>query len=130
MDRAKATVNNFMSKAGHHDTTVEKESGPAVTHETVKPTQHEEVNTAVNREVHQDHYRHLVQPVRDREVLPEQHTHKAGEVINREFDHRDNAATERALRAEAQKLQNQRVVTDTTHTRSHAPAVQGEQVHQ
>ncbi|KAK4102274.1 hypothetical protein N658DRAFT_558453 [Parathielavia hyrcaniae] len=129
MDRAKATVNKFMSKSGHHDTTVEHESGQAVKHETVKPTQHEEVKTAVNKEVHQDHYRHVVQPVRDREVRPEQHTHRAGEVVNREFDHRDDAATERALRAEGAKFRDQRTTTDTTHSQSYAPTVEGEQIH-
>jgi hypothetical protein len=130
MEKAQAAVSNFLSKAGHHDTTVNEEVAPAVKHETVKPAQHEEINTAINKEFHQDHYRNVVQPVQDREVLPEQHTHRASNVIHREVDHNDKEATERTLRAEAGKLRDQRVVTDTTYTQNQAPVVQGEQVHQ
>ncbi|KAK4666450.1 hypothetical protein QC763_300360 [Podospora pseudopauciseta] len=129
MDRAKQAVDEFVSKAGHHDTTVEERVAPAVKKETVRPTQHEEINTAIDKEVHQDHYHRKVQPIHDTEVLPEQHIHNRGKVVNREFDNRDNEATERALRAEAGKIKDERTVTGTTHTQSHAPVVQGEQVH-
>lgn len=129
MDRAKAEINKFMSHTGHHNTEVEKQAAPAVTYETVKPTRHEEVTTAVNKEVYQDHYHRVVQPVHDREILPEQHHHNATSVVRREFDHRDHEATERALKAESGQLRDHRVVADTTHTQSKAPVVQGEQVH-
>ncbi|KAK4188905.1 hypothetical protein QBC35DRAFT_179935 [Podospora australis] len=129
MDKAKRVVEDFTSRAGHHDTTVTENVAPAVEHETIRPTQHEEINTAINKEIHQDHYHRKVQPVHDTQVLPEQHMHKQGKVINREFDNRDDASTERALRAEAGKLRDERTVTGTTHTQSHAPVVQGEQVH-
>ncbi|KAK0752980.1 hypothetical protein B0T18DRAFT_310247, partial [Schizothecium vesticola] len=129
MDRAKAEINNFMSRAGHHNTEVEKQAAPAVTHETVKPTRHEEVTTAVNKEIHQDHHHRVVQPVQDRQVLPEQHVHNAAGVVRREFDHRDHEATDHALQAESGRLRDQRTVADTTHTQSKAPVVQGEQVH-
>ncbi|KAM7184776.1 hypothetical protein V8F20_012070 [Naviculisporaceae sp. PSN 640] len=129
MERAKASVKNFMSGTGHHDTTTTQQAAPAVTHETVKPTRHEEVTTAVNKEVHQDHHHRVVQPVQDREVLPEQHHHNAANVVHREFDHRDNAATERALKAEAAQLRDKRAVAETETTQSRAPVVQGETVH-
>jgi hypothetical protein len=129
MDKAKRVVEDFTSRAGHHDTTVTENVAPAVEHETVRPTQHEEINTAINKEIHQDHYHQKVQPVHDTQVLPEQHMHKQGKVISREFDNRDNASTERALRSEQAKLRDERTVTGTTHTQSHAPVVQGEQVH-
>lgn len=130
MDKAKATVDKFMSNTGHHDTSVDQQTAPTVTHEVVKPTQHEEVSKAVNKEVHQDHYHHIVQPVQDKEVLPERHVHRATDVEHREFDHRDHHATERAIKAEAGKLHNQREVANTTHTQSQAPVVRGEQTHQ
>ncbi|KAK4180665.1 hypothetical protein QBC36DRAFT_177267 [Triangularia setosa] len=129
MDRAKQAVEDFVSKAGHHDTTVEERVAPAVKKETIKPTQHEEITTAIDKEVHQDHYHRKIQPIHDTEVLPEQHTHNRGKVVNREFDNRDNEATERALRAEAGKIKDERTVTGTAHTQSHAPVVQGKQVH-
>lgn len=129
MDKTKRVVNDFMSKAGHHDTTVHESTAPAVEHKTVKPTQHEQVTTAVDKEVHQDHYHRTVQPVKAREVMPEQHTAKVAGTVHREFDHRDNQTAERAIRAEADKLRNERHVEGTTHTQSKAPVVQGEHVH-
>ncbi|KAK0707291.1 hypothetical protein B0H67DRAFT_556017 [Lasiosphaeris hirsuta] len=129
MDKTKKAVGDFMSKAGHHDTTVHEKVAPAIKHETIKPTQHEEINTAVDQEVHQDHYHRTVQPVQDQEVLPEQHRHKVAGTVQREFDHRDQVTTERALKAEAGKLRNEREIADTSHTYSRAPVVQGEHVH-
>ena len=115
---------------GHHDTTVHEQAAPAVKHETVKPTRHEEIQTSADKEIHQDHYHRAVQPVQETEVLPEQHRRRVAETEHREFDHRNNEATEQALRAESGKLHDQRVVTDTTKTQSRAPAVQQERFHQ
>ncbi|KAB5562968.1 hypothetical protein GE09DRAFT_766071 [Coniochaeta sp. 2T2.1] len=129
MDKTKEAVKNFMSKSGHHDTTVHEQVAPAVKHETIKPKQHEEIVTAVDKEVHQDHYHRQVQPVHDREVLPEQHKHNVGGVVNREFDHRNNNEVERALKAEESKLRDERVVQETQRTQTRAPVVEGEHVH-
>jgi len=129
MEKAKAAVQNFVSKAGHHDTTVHEQVAPAVQHETVKPHQHEEVSTAVDKEVHQDHFHHTVQPVHDREILPEKHEHKMGEVEHRQFDHRDHDRTKQTLEGEAAKFHDKREVHDTTQSQSQAPVVQGEHVH-
>ncbi|XXH05271.1 hypothetical protein Hte_011696 [Hypoxylon texense] len=129
MNKTKEAIKDFIGKPGHHETTVHESVEPAVKREAVKPTQHEEINTAVNKEIHQDHYHRTVQPVQDREVLPEQHTHRVGAVQHRDHDHRDHEGTKRALAAETAKLKDERVVHDTTHTQSHAPTVQGENVH-
>jgi len=129
MDKAKGAIKDFMSKAGHHDTTVHETVAPGVQHETVKPHQHEEVNTAIDKEVHQDHYHRTVQPVHDREVLPEQHTAKLGAVQHREFDNRDHEGTKRALVEEQGGFRDHQTVQDTTHSQSVAPTVGGEHVH-
>ncbi|KAI1266211.1 hypothetical protein F5Y18DRAFT_435147 [Xylariaceae sp. FL1019] len=129
MNKAKESLKEFVSKAGHHDTTVHKTEAPAVQHETVKPRQHENINTAIDKEVHQDHYHHTVQPLADREVLPEQHHFNQGEVQHREFDHRDEDSIKRRLAAESQKFQNERVVEDVRHTRERGAVQQGEHVH-
>lgn len=47
MDAAKAAVKDFMAKSGHHDTTVHEKVAPAVTHETVERTQHENVQVSI-----------------------------------------------------------------------------------
>ncbi|ORY15607.1 hypothetical protein BCR34DRAFT_508340 [Clohesyomyces aquaticus] len=129
MDKAKATISGFMAKSGHHDTTVHESVAPAVQKETVKPHVHEELTTAVDKEVHQDHYHRTVQPVKDREVLPEKHEHNLVGVEHRNIDHRDHETTKRALAAEHGQFRDERVVTDTTHTKAAAPTIAGEHVH-
>ncbi|KAI1373339.1 hypothetical protein F4677DRAFT_448416 [Hypoxylon crocopeplum] len=129
MNKTKEAIRDFIGKPGHHDTTVHESVEPAVKRETVKPTEHEDINTAVNKEIHQDHYHRTVQPVSDKEVLPEQHQHRVGAVQHRDFDHRDHDNTKKTLAADNQQYRNQRIVEDTTHTQSHAPTVQGEQIH-
>lgn len=129
MDKAKAAITDFMSKSGHHDTTVHEAVAPAVQHEVVKPHMHEEVQTAVDKEVHQDHYHRTVQPVQDRDVLPEQHTAKLGAVQHREFDHREHDATKRNLVEEQARFKDERRVDATTHSQSAAAAIGGEHVH-
>ncbi|KAH6615137.1 hypothetical protein C7974DRAFT_319600 [Boeremia exigua] len=129
MDKAKAAITDFMSKSGHHDTTVHEAVAPAVQHEVVKPHVHEEVQTAVDKEVHQDHYHRTVQPIQDREVLPEQHTAKLGAVQHREFDHRDHDSTKRNLIDEQARYKDERRVDNTTHSQSAAAAIGGEHVH-
>src|SRR4051794_3723329 len=56
MEKTKKAVDDFMSQAGRHDTTVTESTAPAVEHQTIRPNQHEEINTAVDQEIHQDHY--------------------------------------------------------------------------
>lgn len=129
MDKAKAAINDFMHKSGHHDTTVHETVAPSVQHETIKPHRHEEVNTAIDKEVHQDHYHRTVQPVQDREVLPDKHTHNLAAVQHREVDHRDHDSTKRALQTEQSGFKNERVVEGTSHTQSASPTVAGEHVH-
>lgn len=129
MDKTKQAINNFVSKSGQHETTVHESVNPAVQHETVIPQKHEEINTAVDKEVHQDHYHHTVQPVQDKEVLDTQHHHKVAEAEHRTFDNRDDSKVKAHLEREAAKFKNESVRTETAHTQSNAPVVQGEHVH-
>lgn len=69
MNKAKEAVANFISHDGKHTTEVHQEAAPAITEEHVKPQRHENVTTAVDREVHQDHHRTVVQPIKHKEVL-------------------------------------------------------------
>ncbi|KAI1852815.1 hypothetical protein JX266_002356 [Neoarthrinium moseri] len=128
LGKAKESIQGFMSQAGEHDTTVERKEERPVKHETVKPMQHEEVNTAVDKEVHKDHYHRTVQPVKDKQVLPEKHSFKRNQTENREFDYRDNKAAERAQR-EAAKFHDERNVEGTRYSKENAPTQQGEHMH-
>ncbi|EFQ89292.1 hypothetical protein CFE70_003971 [Pyrenophora teres f. teres 0-1] len=77
------------------DNALGRAGASAVKHEVIKPHVHE-VNTVIDKDVHEDHYHRTVQPVLDREVLPEKHTAKLGAVQHREFDHRDQRIAQTA----------------------------------
>lgn len=129
MESAKAAVSNLLRKAGHHDTTVDEIVQPAVTSETVKPTRHENVTQAVDREVHQDHYHTTVQPLQHQEVLPEKHVHNQVPVEEREFHHGNEAETSQRLAAEAAKFKDTTTTAATQQTQSDLPVATGEHVH-
>lgn len=77
------------------DTTVDSKVAPAVEHTHVKKTHETRQQTNVEKEKHQDHYHTTVQPVADREVLPEKHEHKQ-EAKHRELNRDDGSAKAKA----------------------------------
>jgi len=130
MDKAKHAVSSFMSKAGHHDTTVHEAVAPSVQKETINQHQREEKQIARDHEVHQDHYHTSVQPVQDQEVLPEQHHHNLANVEHRTHDHRNHSETKERLQTEAAQFKNETVRAPTQHkTSTTVPDVVGEHVH-
>ncbi|KEQ72677.1 hypothetical protein M436DRAFT_48068 [Aureobasidium namibiae CBS 147.97] len=129
MDSAKAAVKEFMSKSGHHDTTVHEKVAPAVTHESHQLQQHEQIQTAIDKEVHQDHYHTSIQPIKDREVLPEQHHHNLAAVEHRSFEHGNDAQVKERLAAEAAQFRDQRIEVEAVHSKSIAPTIGGEHIH-
>ncbi|WPH04728.1 Hypothetical protein R9X50_00762300 [Acrodontium crateriforme] len=129
MDSAKAAVKDFMSKAGHHDTTVHEKVAPSVTHETITRTQHENVTTAIDKEIHQDHYHTSVQPINDEERLKEQHHHNIIPVEHRSFEHDNADQVKQRLAAEEAKYRDEQVRAKGEHTSSMNPVVAGEHIH-
>lgn len=128
MERAKAAVAEFIGKPGH-DTTVDERQAPAIKHEQVQPVRHEEVTTAIDREVHQDHYHTTVQPVKDREVLPEKHVHQMAGVQNKEFEHARPEETRARLEREAAQFRDTSTTLNTKTSQAVAPTVEGERIH-
>lgn len=128
MEKAKAAIQNFTSKHGHH-TDVEEHVKPSVTSEIVKPRQHEETTQAVDREVHQDHYHATVQPLQHQEVLPEKHHAKVMPTEHREFHHDNEAEIKERLAAEAAQFKDTSTTHQTQHSQSVGPTVEGEHVH-
>ncbi|KAK2593080.1 hypothetical protein QQS21_009210 [Conoideocrella luteorostrata] len=129
MEKAKQAVSNFLSQDGKHKTTVDEEIRKPVIDEHVHPEQHEQVVTAVDREIHQDHHQTIVQPIKDQETLPEKHTFNAIPVEHKSFEHGDKANVKEALQKDAAKYTNKSTTHDTTHTASAAPVVSGERTH-
>lgn len=69
MEKAKKAVSNFLSKDGKHDTTIDQDVRDPVVKEQVRPQRHEEIITAVDQEIHQDHHQTVVQPLATKETL-------------------------------------------------------------
>lgn len=133
-------------KHGHHDTTVEERTAPAVTHENITKAKHEDIQKVVDKEVHQDRkpaslspsnllthsspdYHTSVQPVQDKRVLPEEHHHTAAPVEHREHHHGDSSGVKARLEQEAAQFKDQRTQAATQHTQSTSPTVGGEHRH-
>ncbi len=129
MDKAKAAVSNFLSRDGKHETTVHETVNPAIENERVVRMEEENVQRAVDREVHQDHYHTSVQPIQHKEVLPESHTHSMVGVEEREFRHGNDEHVRQRLEAERAQFKGTREVGDVQHTASEAPTVAGEHIH-
>merc|ERR1712093_689163 len=129
MQKAKQAAASFLSKDGKHKTTVDQDVNAAVTEEHVKPTQHENVTTAVDREVHQDHHQTRVQPVLAKETLPETSSHNVAPVMHKEFDHGNAQEVRSKLDKERANFASTSTTHDTTHTTTMAPAVTGERIH-
>jgi hypothetical protein len=70
-----------------------------------------------------------VQPVKDREVLSEQHHHNLVPVEHRTHDHRNTQDTESRLQQNAAQFKDQSVRGETRHTSAAAPSIAGEHVH-
>jgi len=129
MDKAKAAVSGFLSRDGKHDTTVHETVNPAVQNEHVTRTHHDDQTTVVDREVHQNHQHTSVQPIQDREVLPEQHSHQMAGVEHRNIKHGSDEHAKERMAAEAAQFKDTRTVGETQRTSSANPTVAGEHIH-
>ena len=119
----------FRSKSGKHDTTIHETVAPAVQNETITRREHEQSTTAVDREVHQDHYHTSEQPVNHSEILPEQHHHKAAAVETRSFEHDSPDQVKRGLEDERARYQDTQTRAEGEKTFSENQGVQGEHMH-
>lgn len=95
----------------------------------MSPKHHEHVTTAVDKEIQQHHYHTSVQPVHDREVMPEAHKHNLVNVEHRNFEHGDPKDVQARVAAEAGKFKDERHVQATQHSHSVKPVVAGEHIH-
>lgn len=74
------------NKAAEINTTVDQEILSAVEHETRINIHETKEQTVVDKERHQDHCHTTIQPLKDREVLPEKHDHTQAATQCREID--------------------------------------------
>ncbi|TWU72824.1 hypothetical protein ED733_001339 [Metarhizium rileyi] len=126
MQKAKKAVSSFLSQDGKHKTTVDEDVRKPVTEEHVYPEQHEELVTAVDREVHQDHHQTVIQPIKAKETLPDKHTYNTVPVEHKTVEHRDKNDVASALQRDAANYVNSSTTHDTEYTTKAAPIIEGE----
>lgn len=122
------TRGNMTTEQHEGGTTVHKSKAPAVQHETVKPMEHQQHATEIDKDIHQDHYHRTVQPVKDKKVMPTKHTYNETED-SRHYDHRDDTAAKQ-FEQEGAQFRNLREVEGTRRTQESAPARATENIHQ
>jgi len=99
-----------------------------VVNENIVQKRHEEAQTVIDREVHQDHYHTSLQPVKDREVLPEKHAHQMMGAEERHLQHGNPESVKARLEQEAAQFKSSRSV-QKEESHSVAPVIAGEHVH-
>lgn len=129
MDAAKNAVKGILGNHGHHKTDVHESSSPAVTNERVTRTNEERATTAVDKEVHQDHYHTTVQPVQDQAAKAEQHHHRVAATEERRFDHDNTKDVKNKLAQEQAQFRDTTHTVDGGSTTKAAPTAVGEHVH-
>lgn len=102
---------------------------PAVTHHTITKTEHEEVEVAVDREQHIDHFHFTIQPINDSETLDVQHRAHVLPIETKTFEHDDREEVHRRVAAEAAKFRDEVVHEDGQHTHVDLPSIEGAHYH-
>lgn len=95
-----ADIDPLISAERKSDTEVREVVNPAITKETLIEENRETTITAVDRELHQDHYQTRVQPVIDKQILPEEHLHKQAPIEYKEHKHHKGDEIRMALEEE------------------------------
>jgi hypothetical protein len=131
MDKAKAAVSGLLHKAGHHDTQVIEKVNPAVEQTVVKKVVKDEIQTAVDKEIHVDHYHTTIQPVKAREILPEHHEAVIAPVQERHIDLGANSVNpERYIKEDLAPIRSQHTDLGVVeHTQENRGTIAGEHVH-
>jgi len=129
MQAAKEAVKEFIHRDQKHETEVREIFKPAVTKEVVHKKEIEEAVTAIDRELHQDHYQTRIQPIEDHVVLPEEHRHNVLPVEHREIKKVNEAEVKRKLEEERLRFQSTREVLPTERAHVEGSAIAGEHAH-
>ncbi|KAI2632905.1 hypothetical protein GGS21DRAFT_147200 [Xylaria nigripes] len=93
-----------ISPSGQTDTTSHQQTtARPVEHETIQRQHQHREQKVVDKERHQDHYKTTVQPLKEREVRPEQHSHEQADTRHEHHNHtRERDAKRMVHRQQAQ----------------------------
>jgi len=128
MQAAKQAVSEFLHHGNKHTVDIEQETKPAIVHERVAQSQHENVTQAVDREVHQHHHQVHVQPIKDQVMVEEKHHHNLIPVEHKHHHHGKDQEIQNTLQQQAANFKDEQEVLPVKTTSSNQTVV-GEHVH-
>ncbi|KAK5627015.1 hypothetical protein RRF57_002730 [Xylaria bambusicola] len=147
MDAASTAINKMFRRGSNEDeptpgeaagagpgrtgsTSIDRTTADAVEHERIHKRHQEREQKVVDKERHQDHYKTTVQPLKEREVLPEEHQHAQADTQRRYVDHRDSEHDANTMldRKKAQ-FKNTSEEASTQHQTIQEPTVTREHIH-
>ena len=122
-----AKLQIFRSKARQENTTVGERVAPLVELETVAKHHEEKKHTVIDKK--RKHYKTTVQPLKDREVLPEEHKHEQTVTEVRELDHDSDGDVKGEVDARNVQFKDTTQEVATLEKSTKGPVVTGEYVH-
>ncbi|KAI1818668.1 hypothetical protein GGS20DRAFT_594634 [Poronia punctata] len=142
MDAASTAINKMFHKGSSSSSsskprepgsaeapTLDQRTAPAVEHETVQRQHEQREQTVIDKERHQDHYRTTVQPLEERQVMPEEHRYEQAEVQHRHFQHDRDHEAKLAHERQQQQFQDATKERDVNRKSTREPAMTSEHVH-
>ncbi|KAI0441131.1 hypothetical protein F4803DRAFT_552436 [Xylaria telfairii] len=115
MDAASTAFNKILHKgskdkgqaapgsSSNKDTgSITKETAPSVEHETIHRKHEQREQKVLDSERHQEHYKTTVQPLKEREVMPEKHQHEQADIQHQHINRDQNDIKGKHERRQAQ----------------------------
>jgi len=115
--------------SGGEAPSLDQRMAPAVEHETVQKQHEQREQTVIDKERHQDHYKTTVQPLKDREVMPEEHRYEQGDVEHRHFQHDRDQEAKRAHERKQSQFKDTLHEAGVDRKTTSEPALTSEHVH-
>ncbi|KAI8631747.1 hypothetical protein F5Y19DRAFT_424696 [Xylariaceae sp. FL1651] len=125
-EAAPASSNN---SNGEETTSVHTNTAPAVEHETIHRKHEEREQKVVEKERHQDHYKTTIQPLKDREVVPEEHRYEQAGTQHRNIDHNAGNDAKATIEREQAQFKDTSLEGNTQKTTTKEPTLASEHTH-
>ncbi|KAI0522092.1 hypothetical protein F5B22DRAFT_458394 [Xylaria bambusicola] len=147
MDAASTAINKMFHRGSNEDelasgkaagaglgktdsASIDRTTADAVEHEKIHKKHQEREQKIVDKERHQDHYKTTVQPLKERQVMPEEHQHTQADTQRHYVDHRDSERDAKTMLERKQKqFTNTSEEFGTQHQTVQEPTVTREHVH-
>ncbi|KAF2965024.1 hypothetical protein GQX73_g8539 [Xylaria multiplex] len=115
---------------GNNETaSVDRTTAEAVEHETVHKKHLQREQQVIDRERHQDHHKTVVQPLKERDVMPEEHRYEQADVQRRNMNHNNEKDAKIMLERKQAQFKNTSEEAGTRSKTVQEPTLTSEHVH-